>query len=123
MVVRWLGAAALVGAAAELRRRGCAPWRGRTGLAFALVVLLLHTGGIAPAASNISDSLFVLPAGLLVAAFTACAAAFELRHSAAGRALVLRRSSRLADPPRVSASSGFRRQFASRPPPLSTVFA
>lgn len=122
VLVRWLGAAALVGAAAELRRRGRAPWRGRTGLAFALVVLLLHTGGVAPAASNLADSLFVLPAGLLLAVAAACAAVSG-RKSAAVAAMRARGARHFPDPPRVAASAGFRRLFASRPPPPSLVFA
>lgn len=124
VLARWLGAAALVGAAAQLRRRGGAPWRGRTGLAFALVVLLLHTGFV-PAASNLSASLSVLPAGLLLSVAAACAVALRRdSRSAEAASGGLRRSRRpFADPPRVATSAGFRRQFASRPPPSSFVFA
>lgn len=122
VLLRWLGAVAVVAGGLALHRRGRAPWRGRSGLAFTLVVLLLHAGGGVPAAPNLADTLLVLPAGLLAVALAA-ALVDDRRAATAPAPLLATSRRRRPDPPRVSTSAGFLRLFAPRPPPSSLVAA
>lgn len=115
VLLRWLGAATTLAAAVALRRRGKVPWQGRTGLAFALAILLLHFGVAAPAASNTS-ALFLLPAGLLLAATAAWAVLLLGFAPRADRNSAPRR--RFVDPACQARSAGFLLLFASRPPPV-----
>jgi hypothetical protein len=119
VLVRWLGAAATVAAALAIRRRGGRLFEGRTGLAFALVVLLLHVGSLpVDAASG-----FVLPAGLALLLTSGFAAARISSASPAPAMLPARQRRRRTLRPPVT-SPGYGRLFASRPPPrLASPFA
>jgi hypothetical protein len=117
VLLKWLGGVAILASAEALRRRGGVPWKGRAGLAFTLVILLLHMGGAAPATSTLPETLFVVPSGLILAA--AFAWTFVLAFSASGDATPRSAPAgrRCAEPPHVTVTRGFRRIFASRPPP------
>jgi hypothetical protein len=117
VAARWLGTAALAAAAVEIHRRGFALWRGRSGWAFALVVLLLHAGGAVPAPTSASDSLFILPAGLLAAAALWAGITGSVARPLRFSAPSLRFS---PFPPRFgAAAAGFDRALFSRPPPVA----
>ena len=115
---RWIASAATLAVAGTLWRRGFQPLRGRTGLAFLLVVLLLHAGGAAPAAANDTSARLALPGGLLLVALSTIAIALgNLFH---GRT-ALPTSDRLHRLFATVAPQPFHGHpaspFASRPPP------
>jgi len=112
---RWAIAALLGALALDLRRRGLPLCRGRSGLVFWLLVLLLHVGAL-PAAPSVpaEELLLALPAGTLLAF-----AAGGLLASAGVTALRPDRTSeRIAsEPVRRRTVAPLARRFAPRPPP------
>ncbi len=122
VLVRWLASAASIAAVVELRRRGLFAWQGRTGLAFLLVVLLLHAGGGAPLPIADASSRIGLPAGLLAAAAASLALAFA-RPAAILAAAPKPAAFRPArDDSRRAVDDGVHhRPFASRPPPFAVA--
>jgi hypothetical protein len=113
--MRWALAALLGALALDLRRRGLPLCRGRSGLVFWLLVLLLHAGALpAPSAIRADELLLVVPAGALVAL-----AAGGLLASAGGSAPRSEpapvRSAR--EPGRRRTVAPLARRFAPRPPP------
>ena len=113
VLLRWLGAAATIAAAEAIRRRGGRPWRGRTGLAFALVVLLLHAGVPAPDILELSQ--LAVPAAALATLAFAFALAVALFRELRFHPSPIRRGRR---DPRPRPASGFSLPVASRPPPI-----
>jgi hypothetical protein len=112
---RWAIAALLGALAFDLRRRGLPLCRGRSGLVFWLLVLLLHAGTLpAPSAVRAEQLLLALPAGALLAL-----AAGGLFASAGGAARRPdRRLVRIATEPfRRRTVPPLARRFAPRPPP------
>jgi hypothetical protein len=129
VLASWLGAAALGTLALYLRRRGLPIASGRSGLAFWLLVLLLHLG-LAPAmpATVRAEQLLVLPLEG-VAAFVSATAALAALATLATLAAMLRARSRSDRPllhrarierPRplpAHALGSLAARFAPRPPP------
>jgi len=111
---RW-AIAALIGALAlDLRRRGLPLCRGRSGLVFWLLVLLLHAGTLPAPAVRAEPLLLALPAGALLAL-----AAGGLFASAGGAVRrPVRSPVRIATEPfRRRTVPQLARRFAPRPPP------
>lgn len=114
----WLGAVALVVAAALLRSRGYSLFRGRSGFAFWTVVLLLHLGFTPGAPALRAEQLLGLPlelaAGALLAA-TAIALGLSGTRGTAPPTLAIRPRPRARSPLALGAVPA---RFAPRPPPL-----
>jgi hypothetical protein len=114
VLLRWLATAATIAVAARLHSAGIVPWRGRAGVVLALVVLLLHAGG-APVSIDV-EALALLPAELLFGSVALLGLVFALLATFATttpRPVAVARGAHLTPASRP----GFRRLFASRPPP------
>ncbi|MEZ5313364.1 MAG: hypothetical protein R2862_06735 [Thermoanaerobaculia bacterium] len=118
VLIRWLASVATLATAGVLWRRGLQPLRGRTGLAFLLVIVLLHAGGAAPAAVNDASARLAVPSGLFFLALSAIAIALgRLVHGRAALPAEVRRFVAL-EPARPRPFHGHPASpFASRPPP------
>ena len=119
VLLRWLGAAGTLAAAEILRRRGIVPWRGRTGLAFLLVILLLHAGAAPTALASLPLALPAATISLFAVTALAARALTGLRGELLALDLAVAARPAFAEPPRRKRSRGFARPFASRPPPSS----
>jgi len=123
VALRWLLAAALLGAASAVRRRGVALLRGRAGLVLALAVLLLHVG--APSSSgttpDLTALLAALPAGIALGGVVAGAA---WRGRAPARRLAPRSGDARRDRrSRRPSLGGLQSHFVPRPPPRLALAA
>ena len=119
VALRWGLAALVLGLAALFQRRGLTVFSGRSGLAFWLLVLLLHVGVTpVPTVGLPSEKLLVaLPLGIATALALALGAAH--RAGRAGRAPRPRPSprSRQQEPPVRPRPPLVALRFAPRPPP------
>lgn len=115
--LRWATAALLGALALAFRRRGLPLARGRSGLAFWLLVLLLHVGAApAPAVVRPEELLLALPVGAVLALAVACSvtgAAGCARRTEAAYARAATHLHRRRPIPALA------RRFAPRPPPVA----
>lgn len=116
VLARWLTSVLVLLLIGALHARGIVPWHGRAGLVLALIVLLLHVGG--PSPTPVPTFVFVLPAGVVLAATTVLAVLCRLDFDPATVAAGDRTGwhLRLA-PPRPDSAFVARYCFAPRPPP------
>ena len=117
VLLRWLGSAATLAAMAAIRRRGGSLWQGRNGVAFTLVLLLLHAGALPAVAA--APTVLVFPAALAFGLVAASAARIAADRAALRPASAVRL--RWTEPAAPAEAPGFARRFASRPPPSNAL--
>jgi hypothetical protein len=127
VLLRWLGAVALLGGALLARRRGLSLLSGRSGLVFWLLVLVLHVGASPVVVHGVrpQELLLVLPVGLLAGLGAAARSGRvpPLRFRAPRQRPARLGWLELASPSPHQVLGALPERFSPRPPPLAVAIA